>query len=94
MNQQPNVWQQLNMLNQQPPPTPPVRTGVTAVGYPNLDKTLASPGSLAELYPTARSSIQNRDAISGRPAGQGRTKKLKKNLRKTRRRKSMRPRRK
>jgi hypothetical protein len=82
--QQPNVWQQLNMLNQQPPPPPPVRTGVPAVGHANFDNTLAPPGSLN----------QYRAATSGRPAGQGRTKKLKKNMRKTRRRKSMRPRRK
>jgi hypothetical protein len=59
---------------QQQTTPPPVRTGVPAVGHVNFDKTLASPGSL----------------YKDRPAGSSRTKKLKKNLRKTRRRKTVR----
>jgi len=61
-----------------------VRRSVPGVGHVNFDKSLASPGSL----------FKDRAVQGGPAAGQGRTKRSKKNIRKTRRRKNLRLRRK
>jgi hypothetical protein len=80
-----NMLQQLQQLQQQSSQNGQfVRRGVPGVGHVNLDRSLASPGSL----------FKDRAVEGGPVAGQGRTKRLKKNIRKTRRRKTLRLRRK